>query len=504
MPLFGRSHEVDSPNALGRLVVRQHARITRLWARRLKSEIREPEVSARELREPLDRIAAELGRILRDRGEDAVWLFGETIRAHGLRRFEQRYDVEDVARELATLHTVVLHVLARTTGPVAPEHAKLLAAVFGEATGSTLAAYARALRTEEVRFREAAAMETILHHLDVGVLLIDADGTVAYATPSVKKLVGLPIRALVGTKAAETLRRMLSQVHAKKLDGEPFRTSDVPYVRSLEEGRRVSGVWMMLSRPPEGDEVVLEMEATPLLDETSGEPYGAVQTLTDRTELHRYHTRQQALVLQATETAHALNNSLNVVRLKLGLLRKAQTKELEPHLDEIERALESASERVKKLQEQEASPTKAEAEVGLPSAPRRAAPSARKEARRVLVVDDDAENADVLAEVLAGEGYEVETAKDGTEAGKVWKEDSFDAALIDAVMPDVSGWELAKSLREQSPDATLAVVTGADIRGIRREDMEPLDAVFQKPVGGDVLDEFLSGRSRKTSDEPGS
>ena len=474
----------DPAEQLAAIVQDEHEKIVRLWAKRMRAELHEVDLPGREVRRPLEALVTELGRLLRERGDEAVWLFAEAVRPHGIFRYEQRFDPEDVAREFSSLHGVLLRVVVRETGGLDPAIAGFLASLIGEATGSALAAYARALRTEEVRFREAAAMESVLHHLDVGILLVDGDGMVAFATPAVTRLVGLPARAFVGAKAAEALRLLLTQVRARHPDGTPFRAAEMPWVLAIEERRRIFGTRMVIDRHPDGAEVILEMNATPLVDETTGNAYGVVQTLEDRTELVLREREQHKLVANATDTAHALNNSLNVLRLKLGLLRKEGTPGMQVHLDEVERALRGAADRVRTLQD----PAKpADEPVAAAPAPHRAG------ARRVLVVDDDLENARVTAEVLGEEGYEVRVAHDGKSATELWTGQHFDAALLDVVMPDVSGWDLARAFRRSNPEASLAMVTGADIRGIKTEDLSRVDAVFRKPVDAAMLDEFLSG-----------
>ena len=493
-----RGTSVDSAQELGRIVTAERDRIVRLWAKRMRAELHEIDLPGRDLRRPLERIVAELGRLLRERGDEAVWMFGEAIRHHGIRRFEQRFDPEDVAREMASLHGVILRVVARETGGIAPAIAELLAAVIGEAAGAVLAAYTRALRTEEVRFREAAAMESVLRHLEVGIVLVDADGTVVFSTPSVTRLVGLPARALVGAKAAEALRLVLLQVHARHPGGEPFRPSDMPYVRALEEKHSVEGVRVAIDRYPGGEEAILEMNATPLVDDATGEPYGVIQTLTDRTQLVRRERQQQELVRHATDTALALNNSLNVLRLKLDLLRKEGAPAVQPHLDEVEKALKGAADRVRTLQDPARPAPEAPATVPAPPPPLPEPPGARAlrgEARKVLVVDDDIENASVMAEVLAEEGYTVRVATNGMQAKELWRHEVFDAALLDAVMPGMSGWQLARVLRDTCPQAVVGIVTGGDVRNIRRQDLEQVDAVFRKPVDAATLDRFLSGEA---------
>jgi CheY-like chemotaxis protein len=120
------------------------------------------------------------------------------------------------------------------------------------------------------------------------------------------------------------------------------------------------------------------------------------------------------------------------------------------------------------------------------------APRRFQQTRRVLVVDDDLDNARMMAEVLGEEGYEVQVAHDPTVALGMWDRRRYDAALLDAVMPEMSGWELARELREKSPQALLAIVTGMDVRGQNRANLALVDAVFRKPIDVGALDDFLA------------
>ena len=119
-------------------------------------------------------------------------------------------------------------------------------------------------------------------------------------------------------------------------------------------------------------------------------------------------------------------------------------------------------------------------------------PHLTRPARRVLVVDDDLDNARMMAEVLGEEGYEVQVAHSPELALRIWEKHPFDAALLDAVMPEMTGWELARELRQRSPQTLLAIVTGMDVRGQNRASLALVDAVFRKPIDVGALDEFLA------------
>jgi sigma-B regulation protein RsbU (phosphoserine phosphatase) len=66
---------------------------------------------------------------------------------------------------------------------------------------------------------------------------------------------------------------------------------------------------------------------------------------------------------------------------------------------------------------------------------------------RVLVVDDNEVNRDVLSRRLAREGYAVTLAADGAEALSLLARDSFDLVLLDIMMPVMNGYEALQRIR---------------------------------------------------------
>ena len=80
--------------------------------------------------------------------------------------------------------------------------------------------------------------------------------------------------------------------------------------------------------------------------------------------------------------------------------------------------------------------------------------------RRVLVVDDEPDMAAWLATVVARAGYETRVATRGAEAEELFTAWLPDAALVDLVLPDVSGAELGP------PDRNLAARAAAMARGL--------------------------------------
>jgi len=80
-------------------------------------------------------------------------------------------------------------------------------------------------------------------------------------------------------------------------------------------------------------------------------------------------------------------------------------------------------------------------------------------ADKILVVDDQASNRNILRQELTHRGYAVETANDGPEAlGKV-ESSRPDLMIVDYMMPNMSGLEVLKELRNRENDVPVVMIT---------------------------------------------
>lgn len=68
---------------------------------------------------------------------------------------------------------------------------------------------------------------------------------------------------------------------------------------------------------------------------------------------------------------------------------------------------------------------------------------------RILIADDDKVNLQVLSDLLQMNHYEVVSAKNGIEASKLGFSENFDLAILDIMMPGMSGYEVTKNLRKK-------------------------------------------------------
>jgi CheY-like chemotaxis protein len=104
----------------------------------------------------------------------------------------------------------------------------------------------------------------------------------------------------------------------------------------------------------------------------------------------------------------------------------------------------------------------------------------RPEAARVLVVDDDREIADTMAEVLGFEGYSVDVARDGVQAMERIPEFQPDVILLDLMMPRMTGFEVLERLRDERSTTPVVVVSAN--QGYEAEDLKVAGKV-RKPFG---------------------
>ena len=77
---------------------------------------------------------------------------------------------------------------------------------------------------------------------------------------------------------------------------------------------------------------------------------------------------------------------------------------------------------------------------------------------KVLAVDDDAFNLDILAKFLHKQGHVVTTAQDGLEALDVLSKASFDLVLLDVMMPNLDGFETLRRIKEQEDMLSTPVI----------------------------------------------
>ncbi len=120
---------------------------------------------------------------------------------------------------------------------------------------------------------------------------------------------------------------------------------------------------------------------------------------------------------------------------------------------------------------------------------------------RILIIEDDARLADLIAKVLRQEHFDAEIAHDGTSGLDLALTGTFDALIVDRMLPGMDGVSLIREMREARVDSPALMLTA---RGEMHERVEGLragaDDYLGKPFAFDELlarlDAILRRRER--------
>jgi CheY-like chemotaxis protein len=118
----------------------------------------------------------------------------------------------------------------------------------------------------------------------------------------------------------------------------------------------------------------------------------------------------------------------------------------------------------------------------------------------ILIVDDELDSCETLAQLLRTQGYHVDFVCDGLSALKLVESSQYALAIIDYHMPGMDGVELFRRMRELRPDITGIFLTGyttidvvypAIREGILRILPKPVDLAELNPI----IEEFVGART---------
>jgi DNA-binding response OmpR family regulator len=78
---------------------------------------------------------------------------------------------------------------------------------------------------------------------------------------------------------------------------------------------------------------------------------------------------------------------------------------------------------------------------------------------KILLVEDEADLALIVADTLRGQGYEVLTAGNGIDGLDKFKTCGADIVVADVMMPEMDGFTMARAIRKTSPTVPLLFLT---------------------------------------------
>lgn len=115
--------------------------------------------------------------------------------------------------------------------------------------------------------------------------------------------------------------------------------------------------------------------------------------------------------------------------------------------------------------------------------------------KRILIVDDEPDLLRVTALILKARGYEVLTAANGQEAVDMIQDQEFDLVLLDFFLPDISGFDICRQVKEDEKlNHTPVVLFTASDTDMVAEQVELCRAngYITKPFDSDVLLEMVA------------
>ena len=129
-------------------------------------------------------------------------------------------------------------------------------------------------------------------------------------------------------------------------------------------------------------------------------------------------------------------------------------------------------------------------------------------AKRIVLTDDDPLLRELLSMVLAGNGYELLLAENGSEAQTLVQQNDVGLILLDLMMPVMDGKQFLHWLREEYGAPIPVLVLSAMIRPGMENELEALGAtaVMTKPISADRLvvevERLLGGNGCSASSSP--
>ena len=344
------------------------------------------------------------------------------------------------------------------------------------------------------------------------IIAVDKQGTIIFYNDGARQNLGFSPEEVLGKNVLEIYpsldeaRRVMAAMRTDEAEGKG-RVSNFETIFKTKKGERIP----------------VAISASIIYDD-GGNEVGSIGFAKDIRELRR---RDQLATLCefAIGLSHEINNSLEVLVNQVEMLQKyvGRVATDEDYIVEAER-LECVASQIKKIQDitGRIGQMADEGEYGTKEyldgrmmtdlhvegskCLERSKPDARYplSGLRILVVDDDAGICQSLKDLLEEERCNIETAASGVFAVEWLGRQEFDVVLSDVVMPDMDGYELYQTVKKETPNLPVVLMTAFNYDKdhiIKRSCLEGLQGViFKKPVNPVLLKKLLLQQCRPQQD----
>jgi DNA-binding response OmpR family regulator len=107
---------------------------------------------------------------------------------------------------------------------------------------------------------------------------------------------------------------------------------------------------------------------------------------------------------------------------------------------------------------------------------------------RILVIEDDEEMRSLLKDFLEEEGFETDSASNGSDAFRKLVKEPFDFIITDIRMPGLTGLDILPGIKKLHPDASIIVITAFGSEEVHWRSLNRgATAYLEKPIHFDKL-----------------
>jgi PAS domain S-box-containing protein len=132
-------------------------------------------------------------------------------------------------------------------------------------------------------------------------------------------------------------------------------------------------------------------------------------------------------------------------------------------------------------------------------------PSLPPDSTKILVIEDEQAVRELFFDILTLANYTVKVTPDGSEGIELYKREKFDIVFTDLGMPKMSGWEVAKAIKEIDSSTPVFLITGWGVEMSEEKLKESgIDQVVCKPIKVETLLTLVSQvmEARKKAEKP--
>ncbi len=115
---------------------------------------------------------------------------------------------------------------------------------------------------------------------------------------------------------------------------------------------------------------------------------------------------------------------------------------------------------------------------------------------KVLIVDDEKDFLDIIAERIRARGMDVSTATSAEDALNMVEEESFDVVIMDFMMPALDGFKALKLMKAKQSEVQIILLTGnvSDEKRMEAKALGALDVIEKPPDLKDLIQKIKKAR----------